>query len=39
MADVNRNTRISVNQAAIWLALRRKDWPESIQGFGSLLTI
>jgi maleate isomerase len=30
-------TVISVNQATIWLALRRIGWTEPIQGFGSLL--
>lgn len=30
-------TVISVNQAAIWLALRRIGWTEPIQGDGSLL--
>ena len=30
-------TVISVNQATIWLALRRIGWTEAIQGFGSLL--
>ena len=30
-------TVISVNQATIWMALRRIRWTESIQGFGSLL--
>ena len=30
-------TVISVNQATIWLALRRIGWTEPILGFGSLL--
>ena len=30
-------TVISVNQATIWLALRRIGWTEPIQGYGSLL--
>ena len=30
-------TVISVNQATIWLALRRIGWTEAIRGFGNLL--